>query len=207
MGDKSIVNKARKIEYVVHTSPKTVVAAALRALEADVGFADCDAREAARKRNSLRKLLVGAADIVKADDRWSRCLQMELAGKWRFDGADKDSILNVAAAARVKSEWTPKGIERLEELDASAVVDLCQEIREDEKDAPLLVKGVETNQTLALAILRHCKNAWANSKTRELVEWLIVGSPVVRGLFRDESDVAVGYTISKLRKLLAEQAD
>lgn len=184
-----------------------MVAAALKALEADVGFADCDAREAARKRNSLRKLLVAAADIVRTDDRWNRRLQMELAGKWRFDGADKDSILNVAAAARVKSEWSPQGIERLEELDASSVVDLCHEIRENEKDALLLVKGVETNQHLALAILRHCKNAWSNSKTRELVEWLIVGSAVVRGMFREESDVAVGYTISKLKKLLTEQAE
>ena len=182
-----------------------MVAAALRAFEADVGFADCDAREAARKRNSLRKLLVAAAEIVRADDGWNRRLQMELAGKWRFDGADKDSILNVAAAARVKSEWTPKGIERLEELDASSVVDLCHEIKENEKDALLLVKGVEANKTLALAILRHCKSAWTNSRTRELVEWLIVGSPVVRGLFREESDVAVGYTISKLKKLLTEQ--
>ena len=106
------------------TSSKSVVGAALRAFEADAGFADCDAREAARKRNTLRKTLVAAADIVRADERWNRCLQMELAGKWRFDGANKDSILNVAAAARVKSEWTPKGIERLEELDASSLWEL-----------------------------------------------------------------------------------
>ena len=184
-----------------------MVAAALKAFEADAGFADCDAREAARKRNTLRKTLVAAADIVRADERWNRCLQMELADKWRFDGANKDSILNVAAAARVKSEWTPEGIERLEELDASSLVDVCHEIRASEKDASLLVKGVEANRALALAILRHSKNAWTNPKTRELVEWLIVRSTVVRGLFREESDVAVGYTISKLKKLLREPVE
>ena len=183
-----------------------MVKAALRALEAEAGFADCDAREAARRRNTLRKTLVAAADIVRADDRWKRCLQMELADEWRFDGADKDSILNVASAAAVKSGWTPQGVERLEELDAASVVDLCLEIKESEKEASLLLKGVGNNKTLALAILRHCKNAWpTNLRTRELVEWLIVESPDVRALFREENDVAVGYTISKLKKLLIEQ--
>ena len=115
--------------------------------------------------------------------------------------------LRCCSAARVKSEWTPKGIERLEELDASPLVDVCDEIRASEKDASLLVKGVEANKALALAILRHSKNAWTNPKTRELVEWLIVRSTVVRGLFREESDVAVGYTISKLKKLLREPVE
>ena len=101
----------------------------------------------------------------------------------------------------------PRGIACLEELDASAAVDLCHEIKEEERDASLLVKGVETDKAFAMAILRQCKSARTNSKTRDVVEWLIVKSSVVRGLFRETNDVAVSVTTSKLKKLFTEQTE
>ena len=98
----------------------------------------------------------------------------------------------------------PRGIACLEEFDASTTVDLCHEIREEERDASLLVKGVETDKAFAMAILRQCKGAVTNPKTRDLVEWLIVKSSVVRGLFRETNDVAVSVTTSKLKRLFTE---
>jgi hypothetical protein len=187
---------------------------ASRCLEKDMGYVDCDVRISREQRNLLRKTVVGASKAVRNSPRWTKCLQLQVAdagGGGRehlWDFSLMESVMLLATAVRLPKALTGGNwvlrVMALFVADAEheAIVKHCLSASNG-GDGALLLKGLDESKEFTVAVLRHCSSCADKEDARNLATWMVVNCRNARTVFK-ESDVALNYVRSKLKKILSE---